>query len=209
MAQAPEISNKRHWQRYIYLWLNYAIFEELKAHDNERAKQVYERAIKLVPHREFSFSKLWVLFAHFLVRQKDLDRARKVFGMALGMCPRPKIFKAYAELELQLGEVDRCRKIYERQVELFPSDSEAWIAYAEFEAALGEIERAKSIYELAVEGTAGATIALDQPENVWKAYIDFEVANANLPNATDLFERLLGKTKHVKVWLGFGWHMLE
>lgn len=40
--------------------------------------------------------------------------------MALGMCPKPKIFKSYAELELQLGQVDRCRKIYERQVEVFP-----------------------------------------------------------------------------------------
>jgi len=87
------------------------------------------------------------------VRQKELDKARKVFGMALGMCPKPKIFKAYAELELQLGEVDRCRKIYERQVEVFQQDSEAWIAYAEFEAALGEVDRAKSIYELAVDGS--------------------------------------------------------
>lgn len=92
---------------------------------------------------------------------------------------------------------------------MFPSDSEAWIAYAEFESALGETERAKSIYELAVEGTSGATIALDQPENVWKAYIDFEVTNDNLASASELFERLLVKTKHVKVWLGFAWHMLE
>lgn len=114
MSQVPEIADKKHWQRYIYLWLNYAFFEEVKAQDCERAKQVYERVIKLVPHREFSFAKLWILFAQFLVRQRDLDRARKVFGMALGMCPRPKIFKAYAELELQLGEVERCRKIYER-----------------------------------------------------------------------------------------------
>jgi crooked neck len=95
--------------------------------------------------------------------------------MALGICPRPKLFKAYSELELQLGEVDRCRKIYERQVEVFPQDSEAWIAYAEFEAALGEYERGKLIYELAVEGQNGVSVPLDQPENVWKSYIDFEV----------------------------------
>jgi crooked neck len=81
--------------------------------------------------------------------------------MALGMCPKSSIFKAYAELELQLGEVDRCRKIYERQVELFPSDSEAWIQYSEFEAALGEYERARLIYELAIEGKEGVSVPLD------------------------------------------------
>lgn len=110
----PAAKEKSAWKRYIYLWVSFAIFEELNAKDSDRARQVYERVIKLVPHREFSFSKVWILYAQFLVRQAELDKARKVFGMALGMCPRPKLFKAYAELELQLGEVDRCRKIYER-----------------------------------------------------------------------------------------------
>lgn len=53
------------------------------------------------------------------------------------------------------------------------------------------------------------SIALDQPENVWKAYIDLEVTVGNLEAANALFERLLAKTKHVKVWLGFAWHMLD
>jgi len=54
--------------------------------------------------------------------------------MALGKCPRPKIFKAYAELELNLGEVDRCRTIYEKFVSLFGANSNAWIDYGNFEA---------------------------------------------------------------------------
>jgi crooked neck len=100
VAQVPTVMTKKAWKRYIYLWVNYAIFEELTASDLARARQVYERLIKLVPHREFSFSKIWILYAHFLVRQADLDKARKVLGMALGMCPLPKLFKAYADLEL-------------------------------------------------------------------------------------------------------------
>ena len=94
-------------------------------------------------------------------------------------------------------------------MEVFPQNGEAWIAYAEFEAALGEYERAKLIYELAVEGQNGVSVPLDQPENVWKSYIDFEVASGNLQTARELFERLLEKTKHVKVWIGFAWHMID
>jgi crooked neck len=31
VAQVPPGSEKRHWRRYIFLWLNYALFEELEA----------------------------------------------------------------------------------------------------------------------------------------------------------------------------------
>jgi len=130
----PPATDKRFWQRYIYLWINFALFEETQANDREKATQVYEKILSLIPHENFTFAKLWIIFANFLVRGLELTRARKVFGMALGKCPRPKIFKAYAELELNLGEVDRCRTIYEKFVSLFGANSNAWIDYGNFEA---------------------------------------------------------------------------
>jgi len=130
----PPATDKRFWQRYIYLWINFALFEETQANDREKATQVYENILSLIPHENFTFAKLWIIFANFLVRGLELTRARKVFGMALGKCPRPKIFKAYAELELNLGEVDRCRTIYEKFVSLFGANSNAWIDYGNFEA---------------------------------------------------------------------------
>lgn len=75
----------------------------------------------MIPHEQFTFAKLWILYAHFLVRQLNLDKARKVFGQALGRCPRQKLFKAYAQLEEKLAQFDRCRKIYERQIQVFPN----------------------------------------------------------------------------------------
>lgn len=30
-ANVPPIQEKRHWKRYIYLWVNYALYEELEA----------------------------------------------------------------------------------------------------------------------------------------------------------------------------------
>jgi len=43
---------------YIYLWIKYAIFEELDAGDVARAREVYRAALKLVPHHVFTFSKV-------------------------------------------------------------------------------------------------------------------------------------------------------
>lgn len=31
---------------------------------------------------------------------------------AIGMCPKEKLFKGYVQLERDLGEIDRCRKVY-------------------------------------------------------------------------------------------------
>ena len=62
-------------------------------------------------------------------------------------------------MEMQLVEIDRCRKILEKQLTVFPTDVEAWIAYTEFEIGLGETERSRALYELAVKQDG-----LDMPE---------------------------------------------
>ena len=46
--------------------------------------------------------------AKFEIRRLRLDAARKILGMALGSCPKDKLFKEYIDIELQLGNVDRC-----------------------------------------------------------------------------------------------------
>lgn len=37
----PPAEEKPYWQRYIYLWINYALYEELDAGDVKRARDVY------------------------------------------------------------------------------------------------------------------------------------------------------------------------
>jgi hypothetical protein len=58
VANLPPANEKRYWQRYIYLWIKYALFEELMAGDQERAREVYRTALKIVPHSAFTFSKV-------------------------------------------------------------------------------------------------------------------------------------------------------
>ena len=36
------VHTHRFWRRYIYLWINYALFEELQASDVERTREVYK-----------------------------------------------------------------------------------------------------------------------------------------------------------------------
>lgn len=98
IANIPPSKEKKHWRRYIYLWINYALFEELVAKDVERTRAVYKTCLRVLPHKKFTFAKIWTLFAHFEIRQKRLTVARKIFGQAIGRCPKDRIFKEYVDL---------------------------------------------------------------------------------------------------------------
>ncbi|KAG8382147.1 hypothetical protein BUALT_Bualt05G0046400 [Buddleja alternifolia] len=166
IANVPPAQEKRYWQRYIYLWVTYALYEELGAQDVDRARDVYNLCLKTIPHEKFSFAKIWLMAAQFEIRQLNIDGARRILGSAFGMAPKDKIFHKYIEIELQLGNIERCRKL------------------ALFELAIGQP-------------------ALDMPELLWKAYIDFEISKSEYERTRALYERLLNRTKHLKVWISY------
>ena len=136
--------------------------------------------------------------AQFEIRQGQLQAARKTLGRALGMCPKDKLFKGYIELELKLFEFVRVRTLYEKYIEWNPANCQAWIKFAELERGLDDLDRTRAIFELAVEQPQ-----LDMPELLWKSYIDFEEEEGEYGRTRQLYERLLQKTDHVKVWISW------
>lgn len=62
------------------------------------------------------------------------------------------------------------------------------------ETILGDNDRARAIYELAINQPK-----LEMPEVIWKAYIDFELEQEEFDRTRSLYQRLLQRTKHVKV----------
>ncbi|KAF8731621.1 hypothetical protein AX14_004568, partial [Amanita brunnescens Koide BX004] len=198
VAQVPPGGEKRHWRRYIFLWLNYALFEEIETKDYDRTREIYRTALRLVPHKQFTFAKLWLMFAKFEIRRLDLPAARKIMGAAIGMCPKEALFKGYIDLEIELREFDRARTLYEKYIELDPANSPAWIKYAELESQLQDFARTRAIFELGVSQTP-----LSMPELLWKAYVDFEVEEGEREAARKLYERLVAVSGHVKVWISY------
>lgn len=63
---------------------------------------------------------------------------------------------------------------------------------------LGDVDRARAIFELAI-----SQAALDMPELLWKAYIDFEFEEGERERTRALYERLLEKSRHLKIWLAY------
>ncbi|KAJ1939321.1 Crooked neck-like protein 1, partial [Linderina macrospora] len=196
IAEYPTVAEKRLWRRYIYLWLFYALFEETQAKDPERAREVYAACVDLVPHKSFTFAKLWLQYAWFEVRQENLDKARRALGRAIGMCPKHRLFRGYIEMELELREFDRVRTLYSKYLEFDSTSCATWVEFARLETALGETERCRALFEIAVQQPV-----LDMPEVLWKAFIDFEFDQGEYDRTRELYTRLLSMTDHVKVWV--------
>lgn len=170
-----------------------------------------------MPHKQFTFAKLWILFAKFEIRRLRLTEARKILGAGIGICPKPALFQGYIDLEVDLREFDRVRTLYEKYLEvsygkrysihaltLFlakydPTNAPAWIKFAELETTLQDFPRTRAIYELAIEQPQG----LSMPELLWKSYIDFEIEEGERENARSLYERLVAKSGHHKVWISY------
>eukprot|EP00920_Eleutheroschizon_duboscqi_P027736 GHVT01067865.1.p1 GENE.GHVT01067865.1~~GHVT01067865.1.p1 ORF type:complete len:677 (+),score=171.04 GHVT01067865.1:2861-4891(+) len=195
VAQIPPIQEKKYWKRYIYLWLNYALYEELMTGDMVRARSIYEKATSLVPHSRFSFSKLFILFAEFELRQLNLGRARRIFGSGIALCGKGRVFDTYAALELRLGNIDNCRRIYAKSIESHPFLPRGWVNLIDLELLADEVDRARAICELAV-----SMDAMEEPELVWKAYIDLETSRGEGDRVRNLYARLLEKTQHFRVF---------
>lgn len=200
----PPIAEKVYWSRYVYLWFNYALFEEVDTKDVNRARQIYQQLLKVIPHDKFSFNKAWTMFANFELRRNNLTAARKILGHAIGMATHDKIFDFYIDLEMQLGNIDRCRELFQRWLEWRPDNCKAWVKFSELEAELDDPERVRGILEIAVNQPS-----LDMPELVWKTYVDYEVGLGEAARARHLYKRLLEKTKHVKVWISFAQFEVE
>lgn len=197
IANVPPSTEKKHWRRYIFFWINYSVFEE-NIGEIERARQIYTKTLEVIPNKHFSFAKVWILYSHFELRQLDIDKARKILGTAIGKCGSEKIFEAYIELEMQLGNIDRCRKLHEKWIEIQPTNTRAWIQYGELEKNLQEMQRCRAIYELAISQPV-----IDTPEMIWKSYIDLEISENEHEKVRDLYDKLLTKTKHMKVWVSY------
>ena len=151
ISNIPPIKEKKYWKRYVYLWINYALYEECVCNNIKVTEEIYKNILDLIPHKEFTFSKVWILATNFYIRQKNIERVRKLFGISMGLCPRKKIIDSYINIELQLGNNDRVKKIFQNYIQKFPNDENIWFNFCKFEESLEEYNVAEVLYINAIK----------------------------------------------------------
>nr|GEU92598.1 crooked neck-like protein 1 [Tanacetum cinerariifolium] len=117
IANVPPAEEKRYWQRYIYLWINYSLYEEICAQDISRTRDVYNKCLKLLPHKSSPFRK-----RGYLRLTLKLDS---------------QVFLEYIDFEIAEGKFERTRRLYKRLLDRFKHFM-LWISYTLFEASAFE-----------------------------------------------------------------------
>ena len=115
------------------------------------ARRIWNNCLKVIPHKLFTFAKVWIGYSEFELRNSEdgLAKARKILGRAIGQTsinkPKIKIFKYYIDLEKMLGDWNRVRLLFQKWLEvslLTTSLSELVIEkYVEFESSIEEYDR--------------------------------------------------------------------
>lgn len=202
--QPQELTKSLAWKQYVYLWIRCLTYLELEAGNIDLCRNLYKRLLnEVIPHKHFTFSKMWLMYSQFEIRQKNLSLARKILGKSLGLCPKRKTYEGYIEMEIKLKQFDRVRKLYEKYIEFDPFNLDSWIKYAELEENLGDEERSRGIYEIALFRNP-----VDLPQNsrmtLMQGFIQFETDAEEFEKARELYERYLEISGNsVKVWVEY------
>lgn len=187
VSRIPSSLDKDSWHPFIFLWARYLFWDEL--HSGGDTRVLYKRAIALIPHKKFTFSKMWIWFAEFEIRQNNLVAARKILGQSLGLCSRRKVFRFYIDLEMKLREFDRVRKLYERYLTVFPQEISAWKQFIELEESLGESSRVCALYDI---GCHEESVEFSSRVLLWQDYISYKAHDVmRYDEARSLFDELL------------------
>ncbi|CAG2250099.1 CLF1 [Mytilus edulis] len=187
IANVPPSKEKRHWRRYIYLWINYAVYEELENDDPDKVREVFKACLDVIPHKTFTFAKIWLLFAQFEIRQKSLQGARRVM---------------YAELETILGDIDRAEAIYELAINQQQLDMPEvlWKSYIDFQIEQEEFDKVRNLYRRLLQRTKHVKVWISfgqfekttgEENCIEKARTVYKEANNAMKSAGEKEERLM------------------
>jgi len=123
---------------------------EIELREFDRARTLYEKylevgiqftvlfRITLMPFVQYdpSNSPAWIKFAELEAQLQDFARARAIFELGVSQSPlsMPEVlWKAYIDFEIEEGEREAARALYERLLKL-SGHVKVWISYAHFEA---------------------------------------------------------------------------
>lgn len=142
----------------------------------ESAREIYEQCISTLGE-EYIDQNVFISFAKFETRHKELDRARAIYQYALERLPegqKENLFNAFTQFEKQFGTkneledvvISKRRLKYEEELVSNPHNYDIWFDYIRLEESVGRPEKVRNIYERAI-----AQIPLIEEKRYWRRYI--------------------------------------
>ena len=196
-----EAEEKSEWSRFVQIILEWALFEEKQAKNNDNARKVYYDLVELTKQNtHFTFARMWVLYAYFEIRQKNIELCRQIFDQALLFCKTNglrscSIFKNYIDVESILRNEEKIRFLYKEFIQKEPDYLIAWVNYSKFEFRRGNIEFSKQILDEALENDL-----IQEKDLLLSVRIDLEKQIGSLDNVSELYDTFAHRANNFKLW---------
>jgi crooked neck len=176
---------------FLNFMIYYACLEDGHAR-GDHAEMILDKCVNLTVEREHVADSLWICYLRLLVKRERIGDARLSYGKLIGIFGSELVIKEYIEMERQLGEYERVRRIYNKHLELYDKSIAPWMEYASFEESIGEYEKAELIHSSKVR-------AYWEIQAI-RSYAEFLVRRGSLFKLRNLFEDVLQEMEKVKVW---------
>lgn len=115
--------------------------QELKARNISHARNLFDRAVTLLPR----IDQIWYKYVFLEELLGNVAGARQVFERWMAWEPDEKAWSAYIKLEVRYNELDRASQIYERMVNCHP-EPKSFIKWAKFEEERGMLGQFSSFH---------------------------------------------------------------
>jgi len=142
---------------------------ELKARNIQHARNLYDRAVTLLPRVD----QFWYKYVYLEELLENIPGARQVFERWMAWEPDDKAWQAYIKMEERYKEWDRASKIYERWVAVRP-EPRVWVKWAKFEEERGQYDRARDVYDTALKFFGDEEEEVDKAQAVFAAFAKME-----------------------------------
>jgi len=193
---------------FAKLWL-YAAQLEVRRRDLPAARSLLGEA--LYACRNLGKTKLYLGYVHLERQLGEVDRCRAVFSKLVTDCPsKVRAFTEFADFERDVGEYARARAIYDLGIDqpVLDKPDLLWKAYIDFE--IGLEKRKRKQQKKSHHHPPGSTDALDDDLlDDDDDLLDDEELDDGRRRVSDLYERLLEKSKHAKVWISYAKYELD
>lgn len=141
----------------------------IKAGKNEDAERLFQVMLK-----KFKASlKVWTEYGSFLMRNGQIDSARKLLQRSLKSLPQRKHIEnivKFAVMEYKMGEPNRGSTIFESILKNYPKRTDLWSIYIDMSIKDGDLEHVRNIFERAIT----LVINSKKMKFLFKRYLNFE-----------------------------------
>lgn len=108
--------------------------QELKARNISHARNLFDRAVTLLPR----IDQVWYKYVFLEELLGNVAGARQVFERWMAWEPNEKAWSAYIKMEVRYQELDRASKLYERLINCHP-EPKHFVKWAKFEEERGNV----------------------------------------------------------------------